>query len=84
MVDEPKGANTQGPRESRGALPYARSRGRDRPAAPLPSRAPALSPEARAARKPRPPTDLLVGLQDSVHKEEGALLSVTPIRARRA
>jgi hypothetical protein len=82
MVEEPKGADTQGPRESRRALARAGSLRRDRPAAPLPIRAPALSPEARAARKPRPPADLLVGLQDSVHRGEGALLSVTPIRAR--
>lgn len=83
MVAKPQGTNTEGPRKSDRAVARAGSLRRDRPAAPLPSRAPALSPEARADRKPRPPTDLLVGLQDSVHKEEGALLSVTPIRGRR-
>jgi hypothetical protein len=44
--------------------------------------APVLSSRARAARKPRPPIELLGAEQDSMHKDEGVLLSVTPIRTK--
>jgi hypothetical protein len=83
MVAEPKGRRH--PRTKRVPTRLARAGPlrRDRPAAYSPSRAPALSAQARAARKPRSPADLPGGLQDSVHKEAGVLLSVTPIRARR-
>lgn len=42
-----------------------------------------LSPEARAARRPPPPDQLVGALQDRVHVEEGKLISATPIRRRR-
>lgn len=44
---------------------------------------PALSAQARAARRPRPPTDLLVGLQAALHKDEGRLLGAVAIRTKR-
>jgi hypothetical protein len=45
--------------------------------------APELSSRARAARKPRPPAEHLGAEQDRVHKDEGVLLSTTPIRTKR-
>jgi hypothetical protein len=42
-----------------------------------------LSPEARAARRPPPPDELVGALQDRVHVEKGKLISSTPIRRRR-
>jgi transcriptional regulator with XRE-family HTH domain len=42
-----------------------------------------LSHEAREARKPRPPEELVGALQDRVHVEEGRLLAATPIRSKR-
>ena len=38
-----------------------------------------LSDEARAARAPLPPADLVDALQDNIHVERGRLLSSTPI-----
>ena len=43
----------------------------------------ALSDSARAARKPRPPHELVDALHDRVHVEKGKLLSSTPIRTKR-
>lgn len=42
-----------------------------------------LSEEARAARRPPPPDQLVGALQDRVHVEKGKLLSSTPMRRRR-
>lgn len=42
-----------------------------------------LSTEARTARAPPPPSELVGALQDRVHTDKGRLLSVTPIRTKR-
>ena len=42
-----------------------------------------LSPEAQAARTPRPPEDLTGALQDRVHEERGRSESATPTRPKR-
>ena len=42
-----------------------------------------LSPEAQAVRRPPPPDHLVGALQDSVHAEDGRLISATRIRRRR-
>lgn len=44
---------------------------------------PALSPEEKASRRPRPPEELVGALQDPIHTNKGRLLSAQPIRTRR-
>lgn len=41
--------------------------------------APEMSPEARAARAPRPPAELVGALQDRIHPTSGRLLAAKPI-----
>jgi hypothetical protein len=43
---------------------------------------PELSPEARAARAPRPPAELLGALQDRIHHESGAFRAAKSVRLR--
>ena len=52
------------------------------PGRPRPART-QLSPEARAARRPGPPEELVGALQDRVHVEKGRLLAATPIKTNR-
>lgn len=44
---------------------------------------PKLSQEARAARTPRPPEELVDALQDGIHPTSGRLLTARPIKATR-
>ncbi len=43
---------------------------------------PEMSPEARAARAPRPPAELVGALQDRIHQESGALRAAKSVRLR--
>ena len=44
---------------------------------------PKLSEEARAARAPRPPEELVGALQDRIHPTSGRLLAAKPIATTR-
>ena len=48
----------------------------------LPELLPRLSEEARAARAPRPPEELVGALQDRIHREPGAFRAAKSVRVR--